>query len=178
MKRFSLYDISLVAVYAALICITTMIIRVPFAGKMLHFGNGLVVLGLLLFGSLRGTLAGMIGLGIFDLLSGHVSSIWSTCLETALVCLLVYVVYDFLLSRKDSLTNIALVVVLAALAKSAIIIVRYTLTYLLGGVSLDMAMKTAVTEKALSSYFVSVLTVLSVLILYPVLKNITQKRLK
>ncbi len=87
MKNKSLRTLVETSLFATLIFISVYALRIPVGAQFIHFGNALVVVGVLLFGSKRGALAAAIGLGMFDLLTGYASVVWITILESLVVCL-------------------------------------------------------------------------------------------
>ncbi|MBC8571374.1 ECF transporter S component [Zongyangia hominis] len=75
MKKLTTRDLVLTALFAALSFVGTYInIRIPFPGgagsAMIHFGNIFCLTGALVLGGVKGGLAGGIGMGLFDLVSG------------------------------------------------------------------------------------------------------------
>ena len=87
MKNTDLRNIVETSLFAALIFLGVSVFRIPmpFTTQFVHFGNALVVVGCLIFGTKRGALAASIGLGIFDLLNGYASVVWETILESLIV---------------------------------------------------------------------------------------------
>lgn len=74
-KKITTRDLVLTALFAALSFLGTYInIRIPFPGgagsAMIHFGNIFCLTGALVLGGVKGGLAGGVGMGLFDLLSG------------------------------------------------------------------------------------------------------------
>lgn len=95
-----LLDITFIAVFAALCYIALTVLFIPFANMYIHFGNLIVVLAALLVGGWQGGLAGSIGMGLFDLFSGHADSAPKTFLLKFLIGLVTGLVFQFLASRK------------------------------------------------------------------------------
>ncbi len=94
-----------------------------------------MVVGVLIFGAKR-ALAASLGLGIFDLLSGYASVAWITILESLIVCFVLHLFYEKFLQANDSLSNIMLVGIVAALTKIILNLLKYTLTgSLVGGLT-------------------------------------------
>ncbi|MDF2473908.1 MAG: putative rane protein [Anaerocolumna sp.] len=73
------FSIAMDGLFIALTCIITFFvqIRLPFAGNggLIHLGNVPLFIAAILFGKRTGALAGGIGMGLFDLLSGW--AIWA-----------------------------------------------------------------------------------------------------
>ncbi len=89
--------------------------KIPVGAQFIHFGNALVVVGCLIFGSKLGFLAAAIGLGIFDLLNGYAVEIPVILLEALAVAVVIHFLYEELFQRKDKLRNILMTAVAAAL---------------------------------------------------------------
>ncbi|BAQ09368.1 membrane protein [Bacillus sp. OxB-1] len=78
--RTKTFDLVLTAVLAALVLVSTMLlnIRLPMAingGGLIHLGTAMLFIASILFGPKKGTLAGALGMGLFDLLGGY--AIWA-----------------------------------------------------------------------------------------------------
>ncbi len=75
-------DLSKMALFAALSYVGTMIhITIPIAGvgrTMIHLGNVFCLLGAVVIGPVMGGISASVGMGLFDLLNGWVSSAPST----------------------------------------------------------------------------------------------------
>ncbi|MDD3428759.1 MAG: ECF transporter S component [Oscillospiraceae bacterium] len=80
-KKFSVYDLCVIGLMAALVFVATNFrIKIPVGGDstMLHLGNVMCLLSGLLFGGLPGGLAAGFGSAIFDLTSEFASEAWIT----------------------------------------------------------------------------------------------------
>ena len=72
MKGSHTFRIVLMALFAALVCVATMFIRIPSpTGGYLNLGDGIVLLSAFLLGPVYGTAAAGIGSALADLLSGY-----------------------------------------------------------------------------------------------------------
>lgn len=175
MKKIDLRDVAETSLFAAVIFVSIYTLRIPIGVQLIHFGNALVVVGVLLFGAKKGTIAAILGLGIFDLLTGYASVAWITILESLIICLLLYIVYEKGLKRNDSLMNIVAVAVLAAVTKIILNLVKYTIIEsLVGGLNFGVAFTLAF-GKILGSYGTAIATIVAVPILYPIFKQIMKK---
>ncbi len=165
-------DMTRVAVFAALIY-ASILIRVQVGEQMVHFGNAMVLVGALIFGSKRGAVAASIGLFLFDATHGYLFVAWITVLESLIVCLMVYLLFELLLKKKDNTATIIGIAVSAAVLKVIMNLVKYTFFYGMigGGLSLDAAFGGAII-KITGSYGSAILTVITVPILYPIFKRI------
>ncbi len=87
-KKVSVRDIVITALLAA-ICFVATYLHIPFGKAMIHLGTTAIFISAMLFGGVKGGLAGGIGLGLFDLLGGYVAySPWTFVTKglTGLVC--------------------------------------------------------------------------------------------
>ena len=87
-KKSSVKDIVITALLAA-ICFVATYIHIPFGKAMIHLGTTAIFISAMLFGGVKGGLAGGIGLGLFDLLGGYVAyAPWTLVTKglTGLVC--------------------------------------------------------------------------------------------
>ncbi|WP_105118169.1 ECF transporter S component [Streptococcus suis] len=175
MKQNHLRSLTEVSLFAALICVVVFFIRIPFGSQFVHLGNALVVVGVLLLGAKKGAVAASLGLGIFDLLSGYASVAWITILESLIVCLILHLFYEKFLKKNDSLPNIVLVGVVAAITKIILNLLKYTVTgSLVGGLTYSASFLAAL-SKILGTYGTAVTTIIAVPLLYKVFKGIYRR---
>ena len=174
MKNTDLRNIVETSLFAALIFLGVSVFRIPmpFTTQFVHFGNALVVVGCLLFGTKRGALAASIGLGIFDLLNGYASVVWETILESLIVCYVIHLVYENLLKKNDKIGNIIAVGVVAAIVKIIVNIIKYTFLrgMIVGGLALTPAFIQAI-NKITGTFGSAIFTVVAVPIVYPLFKE-------
>lgn len=73
MKRINVKKLVYTALFAALICVATFVIRVPaiVTKGYTHIGDGFIFLAVILLGKKNGALAGAIGASLSDLLGGY-----------------------------------------------------------------------------------------------------------
>lgn len=84
MPRTAMRKLVLCAMFAALCCLSTMVIQVPSPlGGYLNLGDGFVLTGAFLLGPLYGALAGGLGSALADLLGGYVLYVPGTLLIKA-----------------------------------------------------------------------------------------------
>lgn len=99
-QRDSLRAVVLTGLFAAIIYIGIWVLRIPIpamVGKpFIHFGNTLTAVAILTLGGRNGALAGMIGLGGFDILNGYASTSWLTMLEVIVVAVVMMAVWRML----------------------------------------------------------------------------------
>lgn len=172
MNNQSLRTLVATSLFAALIFISVYALRIPVGAQFIHFGNALVVVGVLLFGSKRGALAAAIGLGIFDLLTGYASVVWITILESLIVCLVLHLTYERMMKASDKPGNVLAAGIIAAVTKIILNLFKYTLTGVLVA-NLDIAPSFITAIVKITGTFGSALvTIIAVPILYPILKKI------
>ena len=111
-QKNSLRAIILTGLFAAIIYIGIWVLRIPvpaMVGKpFIHFGNTLTAVAILFLGFRNGMLAGIIGLGGFDILNGYASTSWLTMLEVVVVRAFKY---------NDSKKNIIILAIAAGVTK-------------------------------------------------------------
>ena len=77
-KENSLVSIIMTGLFAAIIYLGVWILRIPVPAlvgrSFIHFGNTLTAVAILYLGYRNGMLAGIIGLGGFDLLNGYAAT--------------------------------------------------------------------------------------------------------
>ena len=95
---------------AALICIATMMIKIPVpaTGGYVNFGDGIIILAGVILGPLYGGLASAIGSGLADLFAGYMSYFVPTFIIKGLMG-----VYVGFMVKKASLKNVILAGIVA-----------------------------------------------------------------
>ena len=91
------------------------------------WGNALVVIAVLIFGARKGALVATVGLGLFDIFNGYAAEVWITILESLIVCLVLYLVFEKLLKSNDKIVNVIIAGVIAALTKIILNFLKYTI---------------------------------------------------
>ena len=174
MKNTDLRDLVQTSLFAALIFlgISVFRIQIPCSTQFVHFGNALVVVGCLLFGTKQGAIAATIGLGIFDILNGYAAVVWETILESLIVCLVIHLVYERALKKDDKIANVIVVGVVAAIVKIILNIIKYTFLrgMIVGGLALEPAFLQAI-NKITGTFGSAIFTVVAVPIVYPLFKE-------
>lgn len=96
-NKNSLRMIILTGLFAAIIYLGIFILRIPIPAMVgrpfIHFGNTLAALAILFLGPRNGIIAGIIGLGGFDVLNGYALTSWLTVLEVIVVGLTIEAVF-------------------------------------------------------------------------------------
>ena len=174
MKNTDLRDLVQTSLFAALIYLGVSAFRIPmpFTTQFVHFGNALVVIGCLLFGTKQGAIAASIGLGLFDILNNYADVAWLTILESLIVCYVIHLVYEKTMNKNDKIANIITVGVIAAIVKIILNILKYTFLrgMIVGGLALEPAFLQAI-NKITGTFGSAMFTVVAVPIVYPLFKE-------
>ncbi len=89
------HKVIMAALFAALTCVGTMIIKIPTPTTgYIHPGDGFVLLSGLLLGPIWGGLAAGIGSGLSDLISGYAIYVPATFIIKALTAIVAYFVFN------------------------------------------------------------------------------------
>lgn len=119
-EKNTLRAIIFTGLFAAIIFIGISLLRIPIPALIgrpfIHFGNSLTVLAILFLGGRNGALAGIIGLGGFDLLNGYAATSWLTALEVIVIALVVNTGFN-LFQRDDRASHIVILGIVAGLMK-------------------------------------------------------------
>ncbi len=172
--KISIQTMTEVALYAALIFLGVAVFRIPTGGtQFIHFGNALVAVGILFLGAKKGILAASIGLFLFDVTHGYAASAPITVLESVLVGIVLYLVFEVALKKNDKFTNIVFMAFIAALTKIIVNFLKYTFYkgMFLQGLSFNAAGVYAIT-KITGTFGSALLTFVAVPLLYPIFKKI------
>lgn len=107
-------------IFAALIYVGIWILRIPMPALVgrpfIHFGNTLTAVAILYLGYRNGMIAGIIGLGGFDILNGYAATSWLTMLEVVVVASILIAVFRPM-DYKDSKKNIIILGIIAGVTK-------------------------------------------------------------
>lgn len=102
--------IVMTALFAALACVATMVVRVPSpTGGYMNLGDAVVLLGAFLLGPALGAAAGGIGSMLADLLSGYAAYAPATLIIKAVMALLAGFLYRRLREKRGGLLAAAFV---------------------------------------------------------------------
>lgn len=175
MKNDNTRELVGLSLYAALIIVTVQFIRIPFGPQFVHLGNALVVIAILIFGARKGALVATVALGLFDIFNGYAAEVWITILESLIVCLVLYLVFEKLLKSNDKIVNVIIAGVIAALTKIILNFLKYTIiNIIVAYLPLKAAMLASVIKIG-GTFGTSVVTIIAVPLLYPVFKRILKK---
>lgn len=164
-----------IGLFAALIYFAITYLKIQMPGRtMVHAGNALVVLSVLLLGFKRGSIASFLGLFIFDVLNGFAASVAFTLLEAALVLVTVNAVYTYVFKKRDTRFNLVVVSIVAGLVKIVSRPVSIVAQQLVLGSSWNAAMAKVV-EKMPATFFTAIVTAILVGILYYPMKRAIER---
>ena len=116
MKRFSTFQIVITALFSALICVTTMLVRIPIpaTGGYANLGDGVILICAFLMNPLNAVIAAGLGSMLADVLAGYMSFAPGTLIIKAGVALIALLVYNWLSKRvKQPILAMAIAGVLA-----------------------------------------------------------------
>lgn len=96
MKHTSTFKIVLTALFAALICVATMLIQIPIpaTGGYANLGDGVILIAAFLLHPLYAVIAAGLGSMLADLLAGYASYALGTLVIKALVALIAALIYN------------------------------------------------------------------------------------
>ncbi len=115
------------ALFAALTCVGTMIIKVPTPTQgYIHPGDGFVLLSGLILGPVWGGLAAGIGSALSDLIGGYFVYVPATFIIKALTAIVAYVTFKGLSKLIKSKTNLPQLIV-SGIAGEAVMVAGYFL---------------------------------------------------
>ena len=176
MKNDNTRELVGLSLYAALIIVTVQFIRIPFGPQFVHLGNALVVIAILIFGARKGALVATVALGLFDIFNGYAAEVWITILESLIVCLVLYLVFEKLLKSNDKIVNVIIAGVIAALTKIILNFLKYTIiNTIVASLPLKSCHASLAVIKIGGTFGTSVVTIIAVPLLYPVFKRILKK---
>ena len=116
----SLQSLIFTGLFAVIIYIGIWVLRIPVPAMVgrpfIHFGNTLTAVAILYLGYRNGMIAGVIGLGGFDLLNGYAATSWLTMLEVVVVATVLTAVYRGM-NYRDSKKNIIILGIIAGVTK-------------------------------------------------------------
>ncbi|MFT9213396.1 ECF transporter S component [Liquorilactobacillus ghanensis] len=170
----SLRSVILTGLFAAIIYIGIFILRIPIPAMVgrpfIHFGNTLAALAVLFLGFRNGTLAGVIGLGGFDILNGYAATSWLTMLEVLVVAIVIESLFRFF-DYQDHRKQIIIIAIAAGATK---IFTSYC-TSIIEALMVGTSFKTAIVASFLSlpaTVINSISTAICVPLLYFLLKKV------
>lgn len=169
-KKNSTLSIVLIALFAALTTLGTMLkIPVP-TGGFVHLGNAVLLLAVLLIGYRRGALAGGIGFAIFDIMNGFAAEAPYFILESFIVGGAAALMIRFYHQKINSMGKLISVAVVTGITKIIMTQIKNTIIGLIGGANLSIAFIAAL--KSLPATLVNAVTTIIIvsLVYFPLKK--------
>lgn len=137
-------NLVLIALFAALTFIGTMI-KIPLpTGAFIHFGNAVVLLAVLLIGYWQGSLAGGIGFFIFDILNGYATEAPYFLLESFVVGAAAFLAFAVFKRKPTKIYQIVIIGIFAGIAKFIMSVIKATVMGLIAGAQLTPAFFAAI----------------------------------
>ena len=103
-ESISTKKIVMTAFFAAIIYLGIQSFRIPLPAAVgtpfLHFGHIFVMLAVLMLGPKLSTVAGVLGLLVFDVLNGYIQAIPNVFVSTIIKCLLVGMIFQSLKKKR------------------------------------------------------------------------------
>ncbi len=174
-QRISTTWIAVMAMHSALIFLCIQYFRIPMGEQFVHFGNALVVLGVLVFGFSRGTLSGAMGLFLFDLLNGYVATSWIYTLECVAISALAYFLFEKVFKKNDKIHIITTIAVSTSILKIITNMIRYT--FFKGMFVMQLGLNESLIyalTKITGTFGSAIFTAITVPLLYPIYKRIAK----
>lgn len=124
MKRYSTYQIVITALFAALICVATMLIRIPIpaTGGYANLGDGVILICAFLMHPLNAVIAAGLGSMLADVLAGYLTYAPGTLVIKAAVALVALLIHDRL---KQKLKQPVPAMVLAGVLAEILMVLGY-----------------------------------------------------
>ena len=126
MKHASTYQIVLTALFAALICVATMLVQIPIpaTGGYANLGDGVILMCAFLMNPLFAVIAAGLGSMLADLLAGYVSYAFGTLIIKAGVAVISATIYNHF-GRSAAPRKAFTTMIIAAIAAEIIMILGY-----------------------------------------------------
>lgn len=126
MKVFSTFKMVLAALFAALICVATMLVQIPMpaTGGYANLGDGVILLCAFLINPLYAVMAAGIGSMLADLLAGYMSYAIGTLLIKAGVALIAAMIYNRF-GRKAEPRKAFITMIVASILAEAFMVLGY-----------------------------------------------------
>ena len=124
MKQPSVFKIVLTALFAALICVATMLVQIPIAatGGYANLGDGVILLCAFLMNPLYAVIAGGLGSIMADLLAGYMVYAPGTLIIKAGVALIAAAIFNRFGRGRSAKSSFAAMIVGAVLAEAFMVL--------------------------------------------------------
>ena len=110
-KSNKLTKMMLTAMFAALVCVATMVIKVPSPTGYANLGDGIILLAAFLLGPFYGAAAAGIGAGLADLIAGYTHYVPGTFLIKAGVAVIAALIFRAMTAKKENSAFLFLAIV-------------------------------------------------------------------
>lgn len=126
MKRISTFKIVITALFAALICVATMLVQIPIpaTGGYANLGDGIILICAFLMNPLYAVIAAGLGSMLADLLAGYASFALGTLVIKAGVALIAALVYNRF-GKERSVKTALVVMLIAGILAEAFMVLGY-----------------------------------------------------
>ncbi|MGL9730025.1 ECF transporter S component [Enterococcus sp. DIV0756] len=132
-------NLVLVALFAALTLMGTMI-KIPLpTGAFIHFGNSVVLLAVLLVSYWQGALAGGLGFFIFDILNGFAAEAPYFLVESFVVGAAAYAAFSLFKHKPTRIHQVVVIGFCAGVAKFIMSVIKATIMAMIAGAQLKPA---------------------------------------
>lgn len=141
MKRISTFRIVIAALFAALICVATMLVQIPIpaTGGYANLGDGIVLICAFLMNPLIAILAAGLGSMLADLLAGYVSFAFGTLVIKAGVACIAALVFRHWGKGKSTRQSLAAMIAAGILAEAFMVLGYFAYEAIILGMGLGAA---------------------------------------
>ena len=124
MKQMSSFKIVITALFAALICVATMLIQIPIpaTGGYANLGDGIILICTFLLPPAYAVTAAGLGSALADILAGYVSYAPATLIIKAGVALIAALIFSKIGKDKNTRSMLAVMIVAGILAEVFMVI--------------------------------------------------------
>ena len=124
MKHFSAFKIVMTALFAALVCVATMVVQIPITatGGYANLGDGIILVAAFLIHPLYAVLAAGLGSMLADLLAGYAAYAPATLVIKAAVALVAALIFNRFGRGKGRGKALAAMIISAILAESLMVV--------------------------------------------------------
>ena len=141
MKGLSTLKIVVVALFAALICVATMIVQIPLpaTGGYANLGDGIILICVFLLDPLSAVIAAGLGSALADVLAGYISFAPGTLLIKAGVALIAALAFNRLSKNASEKKAFAAMIVAGLLAEAFMVVGYFLYEAMILGIGLGAA---------------------------------------
>lgn len=169
-SKNSTTSIVLVALFAALTILGTML-KIPLpTGAFVHLGNAVLLLAVLLIGYKRGALAGGIGFAIFDIMNGFAAEAPYFVVESFIVGGAAAIMILFFQNKIDAIWKIISIAIVTGIAKIIMTQIKNTTMGLIAGADFNVAFTSALSKLPATMINVITTIIIVTLVYFPLKK--------